>query len=92
MIPYRTIANSLLCRAYHHVSTWCPGGRMQGSEYVTLNPKRTDKRLGSFKVNLKSGCWADWADGARGRDLISLYAYLNNISNSQAARELSLKL
>ena len=30
-----------------------PGGRREGHEYLALNPRRRDRRLGSFKVNLK---------------------------------------
>ena len=30
-------------------------------EYVALNPTRADKRAGSFKINLQTGRWADFA-------------------------------
>jgi putative DNA primase/helicase len=32
-----------------------PGGKVIRGEYVVLNPTRTDRHLGSFRINLKSG-------------------------------------
>jgi len=60
------------------IPQWLPRGRMVGSEWVALNPNRSDKTPGSFSVNLVTGQWADFAGGDRdkGGDLISLYAYL----------------
>ena len=53
-------------------------GRQEGREWVALNPTRADKNCGSFRVNLDTGAWADFADGdARGNDVVSLYAYLH---------------
>lgn len=46
---------------------WMPGGKRIGREYVTLNPTRADKRAGSFKVNMTTGRWADFATGRQGR-------------------------
>jgi hypothetical protein len=66
-----------------------PGGKVVKGEYVALNPTRPDRHLGSFRVNLKSGRWADFATHDRGRDVISLIAYLKDISQYQAARGLS---
>lgn len=62
------------------------GGYIQGSEYVVKNPKRADTRAGSFKVNIHTGKWADWAVGARGNDITSLIAYLLDYSQADAAR------
>ena len=35
-----------------------PGGKRVGAEIVALNPRRADRRLGSFKVNRYNGRWA----------------------------------
>lgn len=70
------------------VQTWLPQGRRAGEEWVALNPTRADTRPGSFKVNLRLGKWADFATGDRGGDPVSLYAYLNRLSQLEAAREL----
>lgn len=67
---------------------YLPGGKHQGNEYTTLNPTRKDNKLGSFKINTLSGAWADFATGDRGRDCISLVAYIRGISQYSAAREL----
>jgi hypothetical protein len=68
-----------------------PGGRRDGHEYLALNPRRRDRRLGSFRINLANGRWADFAladKSARGGDPISLVAYVLNISQSEAGRGL----
>lgn len=69
-----------------------PDGRGVAGEYIALNPRRADKRLGSFKVNLRSGKWADFATGDKGGDPVSLVAYVENVSQSEAARLLSRML
>ena len=71
------------------VRRWLPDGRMDGREYVARNPKRDDQSLGSFRINLTTGKWADFATGDKGGDLISLYAYLNDMSQFEAAKALN---
>jgi hypothetical protein len=66
-----------------------PGGRREGHEYLALNPRRADRHLGSFRANLKTGRWADFATGDKGGDVISLVAYVKNISQYEAAKGLS---
>ena len=66
-----------------------PGGRVVVGEYVVRNPKRADRTPGSFKVNLRTGRWADFATGHRGGDLISLVAWRFDVSQLEAARRLS---
>jgi hypothetical protein len=71
---------------------WLPGGKFDGREYVVRNPTRSDKNPGSFKINLQTGKWADWADNsdkAKGGDLTSLYAYINGVSQGEAALEIA---
>jgi DNA primase len=58
------------------VKQWLPAGRAAGVEWTALNPRRHDQRPGSFRVNLRSGRWADFATGECGGDPVSLYAYL----------------
>jgi hypothetical protein len=69
-----------------------PGGKFGGDEYVVRNPLRNDQHPGSFKINWKTGEWADFAIGKSGGDLISLVAYLRGISQVGAARELAAKV
>ena len=68
---------------------WLPGGKRFGREYVARNPTRPDKRAGSFKVNLQTGRWADFATGDKGGDAVSLAAYLFGLRQSEAARRLA---
>ena len=57
---------------------WLPDGVLYGKEWVAKNPTRADGRAGSFRINVQTGQWADFAqDGARGGDPISLAAYLH---------------
>jgi uncharacterized protein (DUF927 family) len=64
-------------------------GEHRGNEFVAFNPKRNDRGLGSFSINVDTGVWADFAgdsDDAKGGDLISLAAYLYDVSQVNAAK------
>jgi hypothetical protein len=67
---------------------WTPGWRREGAEAVALNPTRNDRRLGSFRINLQTGRWSDFATGDAGGDVVSLAAYLHGLSQGQAALRL----
>ena len=69
-----------------------PNGKRIGAEIVALNPRRADRRLGSFKVNRYNGRWADFSTAYKGGDPISLVAYLENVSQGEAARLLARML
>ncbi len=71
---------------------WLPDGRVEGHEYVARNPTRADRRLGSFKITMRTGRWADFATGDKGGDPVSLAAYLSGRSQAEAARELAAML
>jgi len=69
-----------------------PGGKTIGRELVALNPRRADRRIGSFKVNRYNGRWMDFATGDKGGDPVSLVAYLADVSQGEAARLLAQML
>src|SRR2546423_13882559 len=71
------------------LAQWLPDGRREGHEWVARNPTRSDRALGSFKVNLRTGYWADFATGDKGGDAISLAAYLHGLSQLGAACKIS---
>jgi hypothetical protein len=71
---------------------WLPGGRIEGVEYMALNPRRSDHRPGSFKINMRTGRWADFATGDRGGDPVSLAAFLAGTRQAEAARRLAAML
>lgn len=63
-------------------------GEMQGNEYVCINPSREeDSELGSFKFNIETGLWSDFAadDDAKGVGVISYTAYVKSCSVKQSA-------
>ncbi len=66
-----------------------PDGRLVGREYTARNPTRADMRLGSFRNNVNSGRWADFATGDKGGDVVSLAAYLSGTGQAEAARALA---
>lgn len=73
-----------------NVRNWLPNGDQHGAEWVALNPKRPDDtHKGSFSINLDTGIWSDFADSsATGGDAVSLYAYLHDLSQAEAAKEI----
>jgi hypothetical protein len=71
------------------LARWLPDGQWRGAEYIAKNPRRDDRRRGSFRVN-RNGKWADFAlAGVAGGDVVSLAAYLGDLSQPEAARRLA---
>lgn len=91
-LDFATVARAALVRADALVARWIPGGRREGDEYVVRNPKRADRRPGSFKINVRTGAWADFATNEFGGDLISLRAWLDNVSQAEAVKRLAEEL
>ncbi|RTL81910.1 MAG: hypothetical protein EKK29_17310, partial [Hyphomicrobiales bacterium] len=85
-IAFERLAREAAGRAETIVSRWLPEGRREGGEWVSRNPRRADRKAGSFKVNLRTGRWADFATGDKGGDLISLAAFLFDLDQGEAAR------
>ena len=71
------------------LARWLPDGTTEAGEYVSRNPTRADHSPGSFKINLRSGKWQDFATGDRGTDAISLAAYLHRLEPYDAADRLA---
>jgi len=90
VIDFAKINEAALARLPDVLVRLLPDGHVEARrEYVALNPRRNDTRRGSFKINLSTGVWADFATGDRGRDVISLVAYLAGTSQGDAARQLA---
>ncbi|GJL73963.1 DUF927 domain-containing protein [Nitrosomonas sp.] len=85
----KMIAGSALSSIDNVLNRYLPGGKREGHEYLPLNPKRADSSSGSFSINLNNGKWADFADDAKGNDLVSLLAYLDDTTQSKAAEKLA---
>jgi len=93
-VPIAVVKNALDIRRY--VQEELPGGKITGNEYIAKNPMRpSSDGSGAFSINLNTGAWADFADGttrgSQGGDVVSLHAYLNGLSNGQAADDLAGK-
>ena len=91
-VDFAAVNRAALGRLPDILARWLPGGRIEGREYVVRNPKRRDQRPGSFKINIDTGRWADFAPGDKGGDPISLAAYLAGCSQTDAARQLAAML
>ena len=59
-IDFQFVASQALIKAREFLADWLPDGRVSGSEYVALNPTRVDHHLGSFRINIQTGRWADF--------------------------------
>ncbi len=91
-IDYKRLATAALPHLPQLLPRWLSNGRRQGQEWVALNPRRDDAHPGSFKVNMRTGRWADFATGDKGGDVISLAAYLFDLSQAEAARRVAQML
>ena len=91
-IDFQTINRAALGALPILLHRWLPDGRRIGCEWKARNPLRTDNRAGSFSINMMTGRWADFATGDRGGDVVSLAAYLSDISQVEAASRLAAML
>jgi P4 family phage/plasmid primase-like protien len=89
-LDFRYLASAVLSRVNEYLPSWLPGGKMYGREYCCASIRGGDGK--SFKVNVGSGKWADFAAGDKGGDLISLYAAINGLSQFQAAKALAVEV
>ncbi len=88
-IDFEAINQAALVRLPDILSRWLPNGRREGSEWVAINPRRRDQRAGSFKINIETGRWCDFATGDKGGDPVSLAAYLAGVGQGEAARRVA---
>jgi hypothetical protein len=91
-VEFAAVAAAARARLPELTKRWLPDGRRLGAEWVARNPTRDDHRPGSFKVNLRSGRWADFATGDKGGDAISLAAYVFHMTQADAAQKLASML
>ena len=89
LVDFGAINRAALRNADAVVRGLLPEGRKERHEWVARNPLRPDKRLGSFKINLSTGRWADFATGDAGGDLVSLAAFVAGIPQREAAIRLA---
>ena len=88
-IDFQKVARAAADRSQDILARWLPDGKRDGAEWVARNPRRADGRPGSFKINLRSGVWADFATGDKGRDLVALAGYLFDLKMDEAAKRVA---
>ena len=89
-INFELIASEALSRWNVLLPQWLFGGKLDGYEFKALNPTRSDSKVGSFSINIRTGAWSDFATGDKGGDLVSLYAYLNGMEQVEAAKDVAV--
>lgn len=89
VIDFDAIKSSSLNSSLIILRRLLPDGKIVGCEYVARNPTRDDRSLGSFKINIRTGRWADFATQDCGGDIISLVAYLRGLKQGEAAKLLA---
>ena len=88
-MDFKTLNESLKTYYPLIVSDLVPGGKKIGKEY-TCGSMRGGKGK-SFKFNLETGLWSDFATNDSGIDIISLKAAVDNTTQFQAAVALQEK-
>jgi P4 family phage/plasmid primase-like protien len=89
MLDFQSINSATLGVLRVLLPQWIPGGIFRGNEYVVANPTRDDKTPGSFQINAATGIWKDFASGDGGKDPISLFAFINKLSQGDACKQLA---
>jgi len=86
---YKEVSERLRGRWESILNTYSPGGKVVGREYTAgqINGGEGD----SFKFNMQTGKWAEFNGGDKGNDIVSYYAAVKGISNSEAKSELMNK-
>jgi hypothetical protein len=88
-VDFAKINTAALADLLNLIRRWLPDARVIGEEIVAKNPTRADRRAGSFKINVRSGQWADFATGDRGGDVVSYIAFIIGAGQVEAARRLA---
>ncbi len=88
-IDFAAINRTAMAHLPSLLARWLPDGHRQGREWVARNPRRHDRHLGSFKINMVTGKWGDFATKDNGGDIVSLAAFLSGTGQAEAARNLA---
>lgn len=84
------VATAALTR-FDAVMDYCSmaSGKDQAREYLALNPKRADSKLGSLSTNRDTGAGSDFATGETWGDLVAMAAWRFDCSQMAAAERLA---
>ncbi len=90
MSLFEEVNTAALARLRSLLKEWLPAGRMNGREFecgdIHGHPGK------SFKVNIDTGRWADFAGAEKGGDVVSLYAAIFGLEQAKAAHTLGQTL
>ena len=86
MIDFQSLASRLLSQARSLLPSWFPAGKMHGHEFCVGDLAGSEGE--SLKINVVTGRWQDFSTGDKGGDLISLYAAMHGIKQSEAVKQL----
>lgn len=75
-MDWTDVEKQLVDRARDVCQHLLPDGHLEGVEWIAKNPTRGDRKEGSFKVNTRTGLWAEFAEGRGGKSLMSLWCYI----------------
>ena len=89
-LDFAEVARAALPHLPELCRRWLPGGRLIGAEWTCGS--LTGEPGESCKVNIRTGKWADFNNGAKGRDAVSLTAAVHRLSQIEAARRLAAML
>jgi hypothetical protein len=87
VVDFAAVKAASISAASSLVSALLPRGHREGDEWIALNPTRHDTRPGSFKVNLLTGVWSDFATGDKGADPIDLYLSQSRVAAKSCHRD-----
>jgi putative DNA primase/helicase len=94
-MDFAAINSRLAQSAEAYLPSWIPGGKFgtgqHGRYYSACNPLRGERNP-SLTVYLSEGNWRDETGDGSGGDLISLYAYLHNLKQIEAATKLAAEV
>ena len=95
---FARVADAALASIGSLLGEWFPNGVVDGHEFcIGSRSGEAGKSMRVRMTGAKAGYWSDFSsDGDAGRDLIGLYAYIENISQGKAcaaiARQLGIEL
>lgn len=88
-IDFSVVNNAALSNLDELVREVDPDARLMGDEWPFLDPRRPSRSRGDSSINRRTGAWADFADDARGTDVVSWWAHCRAMGQAEAARDLA---
>lgn len=90
---FSTVGRAALDSILTLLQEWFPNGVVEGHEFCIGS--RAGEAGQSLRIRLngdKAGVWSDFSDGEAGGDLISLYAFINDLRPGQACKAIADRL